>query len=339
MIKCLRVFLFALGLCFISSAYSVDGPFFKMGETHAIESGNNVWNNLQKDCKNVREFTKIIGDSYLRVNSQAKGYGGSAGEYIEGYSSGLEKTIHSTIIDQCPRYQEFANSATKKGTPQTQEENKGFFSGLWSKKTPKQEQKKSSFFHLGQNLGVVETTSTWKNLSEDCRNLGKLEAIMTRSFNRAKQKFANVTGTKDFLEGYQQGMDSVINRIKNECTKPSGPQQATPPTTDECLQAAAPCANPPEFFLQGQRTGRSQGDSIMADLKGDCSKLPKIIDGLAQTLAKDLEGKYKVGNSSHAVTNFVDGYVKGLKEGLMNGNSCAKELNDSLNSFKPLYSD
>ncbi len=305
----INLVLFTLGLFIVvSNVSSAYDPFFKIGEKSAVSTVDTTWNNLNKDCKNIGELTKIISDSIYRVTSKAKKRTGSAKTYTDGFQTGLENALRDTVVTQCPNHEPILNETARE-------------EGGSEEIAPKQRaSNQSSFFHLGKNLGAVETVSAWQNLGQDCKRLKEFSKILKNTRNRANNKFANVASAKDFKKGHKQGMDSVEKRIKAECSDSPKKQQATGYRKTECSKSL--------HCLNGQKLGIANAKTVVANLT--CPqmrvKLPGIIDKLAKKLQEDLkQGKLEV--KSDNLADFVQGYVDGLRTSLMEiGKSCKPKL-------------
>lgn len=304
-----NIVLFTLSWFIMSAVYSNDDPFFMIGERTALSQGNRVWNNLNKKCGDIGEFAKIMKDSIYRVTSQKPKKNG----YLDGYQSGLEKSLSETIA-QCPDYDGLLNETLTSKEEHGREQRAVPRNGTQQAEPRRGE---SSFFNLGKNLGSVETVSAWQSFGEDCQHLNKFSKILEKARNHANKEFANVTDADDFKKGYQHGMDTVEKRIKAECTNPP----------KECNTAA--CSNS-HFFMNGRQLGSAEAETIAANLTCEQmrEKLPNLIDGLAEKLKNDFQqGKHGMNSEATGITDFVKGYVDGLGNRLMEfGGNCKPQL-------------
>jgi hypothetical protein len=78
------------------------------------------------------------------------------------------------------------------------------------------------FYDMGKNASVDLAKTAWNNLGEDCNKIDAFAQIVEDGIrDTAREIETSYRGhfAKDFAVGYQDGLSSVLNQVRDKCPK------------------------------------------------------------------------------------------------------------------------
>ena len=240
-----------LGLFINSTAYA--GTFYRIGYNAAQNLADSAWNNLDRNCRNFKEFNAIlkegIRDAARDMRTRYKG--SSAKDFALGYQAGLRDVLNN-IRNQCGHrswirrlldaldlfiknlFSDFLNQALDNTSsyadrevsyeqPYTAKTNT-YESSSYYTAPPIQNNRNGKLYRNAYQTANRLAKEAWNNIGQDCMKTSLLMQILGKDMSAGTIDI-NVRhsgrSAKELTQGYIAGvmdvMDNVLNRCISQC--------------------------------------------------------------------------------------------------------------------------